>query len=54
MPPPDLTIKIDFLHEIGRVQDKLFVILNINNLLSANELSQLKQLASYNGGYVNK
>jgi purine-binding chemotaxis protein CheW len=56
MPPPDFgaDIRIDFIQAMGRVDDAFIILLNINRVLSIKELSQLKQVAEYDGGNVNK
>ena len=51
MPPPDFggDIRTDFIQAMGRVGDEFIILLNINNVLSIKELSQLKQMADYEG-----
>jgi purine-binding chemotaxis protein CheW len=40
---------------MGRVGDEFIILLNINNVLSIKELSQLKQMADYEGSdHANK
>jgi purine-binding chemotaxis protein CheW len=54
MPPPDFgaEIRTDFIQAMGRVDDEFIILLNINRVLSVRELSQLKQVADYEGGYA--
>jgi purine-binding chemotaxis protein CheW len=56
MPPPDFgaDIRIDFIQAMGRVGDEFIILLNINRVLSVKELSQLKQVADYEGSHTNK
>jgi purine-binding chemotaxis protein CheW len=56
MPPPDFgaDIRTDFIQAMGRVGDEFIILLNINRVLSVRELSQLKQVADYEGGHTNK
>ena len=56
MPPPDFgaDIRTDFIQSMGRVGDEFIILLNINRVLSIKELSQLKQVADYEGGFANK
>ncbi len=56
MPPPDFgaDIRTDFIQSMGRVGDEFIILLNINRVLSVKELSQLKQVADYEGGFANK
>lgn len=56
MPPPDFgaDIRTDFIQSMGRVGDEFIILLNINRVLSIKELSQLKQVAEYEGGNTNK
>ncbi|WP_333875279.1 chemotaxis protein CheW [Methylobacter sp.] len=56
MPPPDFgaDIRTDFIQSMGRVGDEFIILLNINRVLSIKELSQLKQVAEYDGGNTNK
>ncbi len=56
MPPPDFgaDIRTDFIQSMGRVGDTFIILLNINRVLSVKELSQLKQVAEYEGTHVNK
>lgn len=56
MPPPDFgaDIRTDFIQSMGRVGDEFIILLNINRVLSIKELSQLKQVADYEGGHANK
>jgi purine-binding chemotaxis protein CheW len=56
MPPPDFgaDIRTDFIQSMGRVGDEFIILLNINRVLSIKELSQLKQVADYESGNVNK
>lgn len=51
MPPPDFgaDIRTDFIQAMGRVGDEFIILLNINRVLSVKELSQLKQVADYEG-----
>ncbi|TAN66797.1 MAG: purine-binding chemotaxis protein CheW [Methylobacter sp.] len=56
MPPPDFgaDIRTDFIQSMGRVGDEFIILLNINRVLSIKELSQLKQVADYEGGNAGK
>lgn len=56
MPPPDFgaDIRTDFIQAMGRVGDAFIILLNINRVLSIKELSQLKQIADYEGDNFNK
>jgi len=56
MPPPDFgaDIRTDFIQSMGRVGDEFIILLNINRVLSIKELSQLKQVADYEGGNIGK
>lgn len=56
MPPPDFgaDIRTDFIQSMGRVGDEFIILLNINRVLSIKELSQLKQVADYEGGNAAK
>jgi purine-binding chemotaxis protein CheW len=56
MPPPDFgaDIRTDFIQAMGRVGDAFIILLNINRVLSIKELSQLKQIADYEGDNFSK
>ena len=51
LPPPDFggEIRTDFIQGMGRVGEEFIILLDINNVLSIKELSQLKQMADYEG-----
>jgi len=47
-PPPDFgtDIRTDFIRAMGRVEDVFMILLDINRVLSAEELSRLKQVVA--------
>jgi len=51
LPPPDFgaNIRTDFIRAMGRVDDVFMILLNINSVLSTEELSQLQQMTSNSG-----
>jgi len=56
MPAPDFgaDIRNDFIQAMGRVGDEFIILLNINRVLSVNELSQLKQVVNNERSHTNK
>jgi len=56
LPAPDFgaDIRNDFIQAMGRVGDEFIILLNINRVLSVKELSQLKQIADFDGNNENK
>ena len=50
-PPPSFgaRIRTDFIQGMGKVNDKFVIILNVHNVLSVEEMSQLSLVAQVNG-----
>jgi purine-binding chemotaxis protein CheW len=48
-PPPDFgtAIRTDFIHAMGRVDDLFIILLDINHVLSTDELSALQQISEH-------
>ena len=50
-PPPSFgaRIRTDFIQGMGKVNDKFVIILNVHNVLSVDEMSQLSHAAQFGG-----